>query len=138
MTLRDALERLGGPVLGLTSLIDSVRSGNLDAVSGKAADSASTPAALFERATAEEARLQRGMDGATSDAVYWGYAGQHAYWRAVRMVAEAAVLTGGDLPDVAAPHLPGIVMDDMSALTQFGEDVLRRAKNYLDSQARAD
>jgi hypothetical protein len=66
-----------------------------------------------------------------SDAAYWGYEGQRAYWQTVVYLFEAAEITGPDhLPDVQMPDLSNqVVMDAAYHMEQFGKTVLKTAQS---------
>lgn len=120
MKLSDALSRLR-PIVGLTSLIGAPNSISVER--------AGTGTALAE-AQNKLAAAKAAQDACRSDAAYWGYEGQVAFWRCVVDLLKAAEITGPDnLPDVNLPDLEGgIVMDLCGRLEGFGRTVLCAAK----------
>jgi hypothetical protein len=117
--LADVWPRIA-PVAGLTSAIAAPES--------VAARGPAAPVSLAS-ARAERDGLIRARDASTSDAAYWGYVGQIAYWRAVVSLLEAVELVGPDnLPDVEPPDQDGVVMDNAARLQEWGDEVLARAR----------
>lgn len=106
------------PVVGLTSLIAAPES------IGTAARGIPNLGAARDHLT----RARSAQAACKSDAAYWGYVGQIAYWRTVVNLLLAAEITGpGDLPDVPLPERGGVVMDMASDLENFGVRVARAA-----------
>lgn len=121
MKLNEVVGKLA-PVVGLTSMIGapgSVRLGQID-----------PDRITFGGAHEALANVKNLQDNCGSDAAYWGYEGQRAYWQAVVYLFEAAKITGPDkLPDMALPDLSGhVVMDAAFYLEQFGKRVLDKVK----------
>lgn len=119
MKLQEALESIG-PVVGLTSLIGAPESVSTEQVAS----------VKREEAEAKLRSLEERRDGARSDAAYWGYVGQIAYWSAIVDLLKAAELVGPDnLPDIEPPDLTGkVVMDAAGSLQSWGDRVLRAAE----------
>ena len=121
MRLDDVLNRLA-PVAGLTSMAaapESVRTDQIDS-------NRITLGGAYEAL----AHVQDQQNNCGSDAAYWGYEGQRAYWQAVVYLLEAAKITGADsLPDMQIPDLSNrVVMDAAFYMQQFGEQVLKAAQ----------
>lgn len=121
MKLNDVLSRLA-PVVGLTSMIgapDSVRLGQID-----------PNHITFGGAHEALANIKDLQDNCGSDAAYWGYEGQRAYWQTAVYLFEAAKITSPEnLPDVALPDLSNtVVMDACYHMEQFGKQVLEAAQ----------
>ncbi len=113
MTVAEALAQIA-PVVGLTSVI-----GAPESVLGQAADGPT-----LDGARAQYEHVRGLQNGATSDAGYWGYAGQVSYWKAVVLILEAAELVGADnLAIVDTPRTGGMVMSDMAEIERFGQAI---------------
>jgi hypothetical protein len=121
MKLNEVLSQLA-PVVGLSSMIGapgSVRIGQID------------PNRLTLGGVHEAlANIKNLQDNCGSDAAYWGYEGQRAYWQTAVYLFEAAKITGPEnLLDVEIPDLKGhVVMDACYHMEQFGKRVLEAAK----------
>src|SRR3990167_7315523 len=101
MKLDDVLKELT-PVVGLTSLIGAPQS-----VSSRQALQPT-----LRQARREYERVQAAQAASNSDAAYWGWEGQRAYWACLVSLLEATEITGEDnLPDVPLPKRIGVVMD---------------------------
>lgn len=121
LKLDDVLSKLA-PVVGLTSLVyapESIRTNQID-----------TQRITLGGAYEALAHTEERQKNCGSDAAYWGWEGQRAYWQAVVYLLEAAAITGPDsLPDVALPDLSNkVVMDAAYYMEKFGKEVLTKAK----------
>ena len=121
MRFDDVAARIG-PMYGLTTMIDSPASVDIRQPE-------------VERLTLGGAReklahMLQMREDARSDAAYWGYDSQCAYWQCIVSLLEAAQIVGRDLlPDVEIPDLSGqVVMDANWDLIQFGARVLELAQ----------
>lgn len=121
MRLDDVMNTIR-PVVGRTSLIGAPDS--VDPIG------ASPGTLTLEGAREKLAAVKEAQDSARSDAAYWGYEGQRAYWACVESLLEAAEITGPDnLPDVPIPDVSAhVVMDAAFHLENFGAEVLKRAR----------
>jgi len=125
ITVAEALKRLGGPVRGMTSVISAtIGGGDLNSISGGKADEAIS----LERAQEELARCFEAQKGCKSDAAWWGYMGDIAYWRTVISILKAGVLCNGFVPDLAGPDRDGVVMDVYNKMEKWGFAVLKAAE----------
>lgn len=123
MKLKEALGKIA-PVVGMTSLIAAPSS-----ISDERATPSDEVTGLLEYSASQLAKVQEAQDNAQSDAAYWGYEGQRAYWQAVVYIAQAAEKVGPDnLPDVEAPDLSnGVVMDLCARMERWGKQILEAA-----------
>ena len=122
MQLNEVMDRLA-PVVGLSSLIGAPESVRFGGASSERVNLGGAREAL-----AHAEALQR---DAKSDAAYWGYVGQVAYWRCVVALLEAAEITGpDDLPDIPPDFLDRnqVVMDAAWSMEQWGRAVLDAAR----------
>lgn len=127
MKLEEALNKMGGPTRGFTSMLSALRGGDLKSVSGGKRAEESLPDA---RKKLED--YKQAMFNAKSDAAYWGYMGDVSYWTAVVALLEAAEIVGPDnLPDVAYDETPGVVMDMCARQERFGQEVLRLSRDHI-------
>lgn len=125
MNLNEAIGAISAP-MGMTSLIAGLLGGDRGSLERKSALGSDLDAAR-ERL----GRVQDAQSKCQSDAAYWGYEGEIAYWKAVVSLHEAAALVGPDnLPDVVAPVNNGMALMDLCArVEQFGKAVLDAAKS---------
>lgn len=125
MKLSKALNAIHAPK-GLTSVIEAVMHRDFDPVREQSAVDLSLIEAQQKLEDAEKAQRD-----CTSDWAYWGYQGDVSYWKAVVDILTAAnLMEGEDLPDVPAPKLGGVVMDDCSKVQKYGRNILTAAKTY--------
>jgi len=123
MNVHEALNLIHAPK-GATSVIAGLLGGD----SASIQDQDATGIALAE-ATEKLKTAKRNQNDARSDAAWWGYAGDVAYWSAVVDILKAAELVGADnLPDVPAPKTDGVVMDVQYHVEQFGAAILTKAR----------
>lgn len=111
MNLKDAFKPIA-PVIGLTSLIGAP---------GSIAGCPPKVPTLVEARDHLKA-VKEAQDRCTSDAAYWGYAGQIGFWATAVDILEAAEITGPDnLPDVDPPDLKNcLVMDAIGRMKNYG------------------
>jgi hypothetical protein len=122
VTLQEALALLGEPPASLQSRLGAELQG-WQSPDREGMLSLETAQANLQKAT--EAQHDCG-----SDAVWWAFEGERAFWQAVVYLLESAQLVGLDnLPDIAPPDPKyRMVMDRAWAIEQFGEAVLAAAK----------
>ena len=124
MRLETVLEQLGGPSYGVTSVMATLLGGG-DAGSISTQETPST----LQKAERQLERATQAQANAQSDAAYWGYAGQVAYWDCIVNVLKAAEITGNDnLPDLPLPSRNGVVMDVQHKMREYGKQVLEAAR----------
>lgn len=125
MNIETALSNIYAPK-GFTSVITAMFGGDMASIQEQSA-----VGATLETARAKLKAVTDAQAASQSDAAWWGYMGDIAYWRAAVSILEAAVLVGpSDLPDVPAPSLEGrVVMDACSAVERYGQAVLAAAKD---------
>lgn len=124
MNVEEALSKIHSPK-GMTSVIEGVLTGDFDSIRSQDATNAS-----LTEARAKLESIQKTQAECKSDAAYWGYEGDAAYWRAVVSILEAAVITGPEnLPDIEAPNTEGrVVMDACSLIEKYGKAILSAAQ----------
>ena len=123
MKLKNVLKQLDIPV-GLTSLIAAPESTG-------GGEKILDPA--ISDVEAEITKLKTAQDNCKSDAAFWGYAGQLAYWRTLRNVLKAALLVGSDnLPDMELPVKMSVLMDRIGDMEEFGKKMLAEAERMAD------
>jgi hypothetical protein len=121
MNIQEALQRLGPPPVGFSSMIAAPNS-----VSGEGAEK--TPQITIAQVNEKLEQLGTSLRACKSDAEYWGYAAQESYWKAVHSMLEAAEITGPeDIPDLPAPKLNGVLMDMMGQQEAYGRRILECA-----------
>jgi hypothetical protein len=120
MKLNDVLNQLA-PVVGFTSLVAAPESVRIDQPDPLRITLGGAYEAL--------AHVTIRQKNCGSDAAYWGYEGQRAYWQSVVYLLEASKITGpDDLPNVELPDLSNrVVMDAAYLIEQFGKQVLEKA-----------
>lgn len=136
MNLQKALQQLGGPPTGLTTVIAGLLAGDKGAAATLSGITAATITTSINEAEERVAELTRQQNGCGSDAAYWGYAGQISYWRATHHILQAAALVGpDDIPDVPPPANAGVLMDIMAQQERYGQAVLQQAKDLAAARA---
>lgn len=127
MRLAEALSIIHPPQ-STTTLMGSVLAGD----SGAADNSQATADVTVEQAEAKLASVTESQNQATSDATWWGWDSQRAYWSCVVNLLKAAAITG---PDEMPPVLPpvslvrgGMLMDMNFEMEEWGKAVLARAE----------
>lgn len=129
MTLDEAISRLGGPTVGMTTLIAAAMSLDFSSVPKGGADSPATPPALRAAAETKLAALKEAQNKAQSDWAWWGYAGDIGYWTAIVNLTKAAEICGADrLPDVDGPEQGVVVMDQIANQESWARQVLIAAE----------
>lgn len=127
MKLEEALNKIGGPTRGISSVIAGLMSGNLAPIGG---DKFVAESLAQARAKLEENR--KAQRECKSDWAYWGYQGDISYWETVVSLLEAAEIVGPDnLPDVPFDNSAGVVMDICARQERFGEEVLRLSRDHI-------
>lgn len=130
VTFEEAMKRLGSPVRGMTSMIAAAIGGDIDSVTGKKAE---LDALIIEKAEAELSKHTEAQRNCRSDAAWWGYMGDIAYWRTVISILKARELVGDSLPDVPGPDVEGrVVMDAYSTMEKWGAKILAEAKKHAE------
>lgn len=124
MTTQQAIQAIHAPK-GMTSVLSGIMSGDFSVLpheGGKDSD--------LYTATKMVGGYQKQLNECESDWSYWSILGDLEYWRAIHKILQAAELVGNDsLPDVAPPNLDNcVVMDAISKVQSFGDEILRKAK----------
>lgn len=127
--VRDLIDQLHAP-RGVSSMIASLMSGDLDPVSG-GEDTPGDPA--LDQAKDKLQEAQEKQQNCGSDYAYWGYEGQIAYWRSVVNLLEAAKVAGSeDLPGhYRVPEFKGVVMDVCAKMETWSQNILDRVKKEV-------
>jgi hypothetical protein len=127
MKLEEALNKIGGPTRGVTSVIAGLMSGDVAPISG---DKRVTESLTQAREKLENIRTaQRECN---SDWAWWAYQGDISYWETVVSLLEAAEIVGPDnLPDVPFDNSAGVVMDICARQERFGKEVLRLSRDHI-------
>jgi hypothetical protein len=122
MNLKDALAQISMPV-GVTSMISALLGGDTKSVEQPAISDLT-----LEQVRALLATTRKAQEICGSDAAWWGYEGQVGYLQAVADVMAAADLVGPDNLFDIKPRVGGVLMDQISAITQYGKEQLELAR----------
>ena len=127
MTIKEAIEKIHAPK-GITSVIAGVMSGDYSVFPHQKGIEA-------DRKKAEEMveGLKESLKNCTSDWSYWSILGDLEYWRAVLNILVAGEIGGGIVADVEFDDSGGVVMDQISKVTEFGEKVLKETKKMTEN-----
>lgn len=127
MKLEEALNKIGGPTRGVTSMISGLMTGDVAPISGD-----KRVAESLAQAREKLASVQKAQSECKSDWAWWGYQGDISYWETVVSLLEAAEIVGpNNLPDVAYDDSGGVVMDICARQERFGKEVLRLSRDHI-------
>lgn len=125
MTLQEAIDRLGSPPVGATTLISAALAGDFSSIPKDAKPNDSDPATIREAAKTRLEERREAQRNCGSDWAYWGYEGEIGYLESVVALAEAAEKVGADnLPDIEGPKQGGVLMDCIAHQTRWANAVL--------------
>lgn len=125
MTLQEAIDRLGSPPIGATTLIGAVTSGDFSSIPKDPKPQYNDPTTILEVAGARLEDRREAQRNCGSDWAYWGYEGEIGYLKSVVALAEAAEKVGADnLPEIEGPKQGGVLMDCIAHQIRWANAVL--------------
>ena len=133
MKVQEAIKLIHAPK-GVTSILSGLMTGDystLPHAQGLGAD--------LEKARAKVLQTQKAFDACQSDWAYWSILGDLAYWKAIENILTAGAANNGEVADVPAPQMEGlVVMVAIGRVEEFGKKVLDETRKLIASRGQTD